>query len=158
MIIRFRLDHHPLFSGTLNRPMRTPYVLMVENDEDDQYITRQYFNEHSVDTKIFSDGAEMMRHLRECAITKEPLPAVILLDYHLLPATAVDIISLVRRSAAFAHIPIVVLSGTKSADIVRECYRSGANSFIQKPSTVEEIDRKISSFLGYWLHTVELAS
>ncbi len=137
--------------------MKTPYILTVENDEDDQYITRQFFSEHSVDTAMCVDGDEMIQYLRECVAGKAPLPAVILLDYHLTPRSAVEVIKVIRRDSAFAHIPIVVLSGTKSGEIVKECYRCGANSFIQKPSSVQDIDRKVSSFLTYWLHTVELA-
>ncbi len=138
--------------------MKAPYILTVENDEDDQYITRQFFSEHAVDTVVFNDGAEMMQYLRDCVSRKSPLPAVILLDYHLMPGTAVDIIKIIRRESAFAHIPLVVLSGTKSEEIVRECYKNGANSFIQKPSRVQDIDQKVSSFLTYWLQTVELVN
>jgi len=136
--------------------MKEPYILTVENDEDDQYITRQFFSEQAVDTVMFNDGEEMMLYLRQCVARKTPLPAVILLDYHLMPKTAVDIIRLIRRESDFAHIPVVVLSGTRSDEIVRECYRNGANSFIQKPSRVQDIDKKVSSFLTYWLRTVEL--
>jgi hypothetical protein len=39
---------------------------------------------------------------------------------------------------------------------VKEAYRLGANSFIQKPSTLHLTKEKIETFAKYWLEVVEL--
>lgn len=133
-------------------------ILMLEYDEDDQYITLQYFKEHShsIDLRIVSSSEEVISYLLECKEGKEKYPSLLLLNYNSTPMNAVELISKVKNDAMLKHIPAVVLSGTIIPGIVKECYTHGASSFIQKPSLSEETNQKISTFIEYWFRSVEL--
>lgn len=133
-------------------------ILMLEYDEDDKYITLQYFQEHSgrVDLRIVSSSEEVIAYLHECKNGNEKYPSLLLLNYNSTPMNAVELISEVKNDAALRHIPAVVLSGTIIPGIVKECYVHGASSFIQKPSLSDETAKKIGTFVEYWFSTVEL--
>jgi response regulator RpfG family c-di-GMP phosphodiesterase len=133
-------------------------ILMLENDDDDRYITQAVFDEHRYDIKIHfvSTSQEVFTHLLQCEKNHVPFPSLILLDYHAIPSNAVDILNELKSGSKYNHIPVVVLSGTVKNEIIKECYTAGASSFIQKPDKVTETDAKISSFFQYWFKTVEL--
>jgi CheY-like chemotaxis protein len=137
--------------------METPYVLMLEYDEDDQYITNQYFIDFSIQVKMVNTSDELFHFLGHCIKNKTLLPSLILLDYHSGPLNAKEIMKMLKWNQPLSHIPLVVLSGSKNNEIIKECYQHGASSFIQKPASDSETAKKISLFLQYWFNTVELS-
>jgi response regulator RpfG family c-di-GMP phosphodiesterase len=133
-------------------------ILMLEQDDDDRYITQAVFDEHHYDLKIqfVTTSNEVFSHLAQCEKNNTRFPSLILLDYHSSPSNAVEILNELKSTGKFSHIPVVVLSGSVKSEIIKECYGSGASSFIQKPSKSADTDAKISSFFKYWFETVEL--
>lgn len=131
-------------------------IIMLEDDEDDRYISQAVFGENHADVtlKFVSTSHELMSLLQTYVISKSLLPAMILLDYHASPLNAVEILKELKSEPAYKHIPIVVLSGSVHPDIIRDCYAHGASSFIQKPSA--NVENKISAFIRYWFGVVEL--
>lgn len=136
----------------------TRSILMLEHDDDDRYITQTTFTENHYPLKLHfvNDSDDLFAFLLSCEKTYTPYPALILLNHYAVPANAVDIIRELKSDSKYAHIPVVVLSGTVNSEMLRQCYAAGANSFIRKPASGSEINNKISSFIHYWFETVEL--
>lgn len=135
--------------------MKRSKILMLEHDEDDRYITKAFFDEgrYPLDIDFVHNSNEFSTYLEQCP----ELPALIMVNQHAVPMNAVELLKMVKSNPAHRHIPVVVLSGTSNEEMIRECYASGASSFIQKPAGHAETDHKISSFIRYWFETVELA-
>jgi len=133
-------------------------ILMLEDDEDDRYITEVVFREKQSSLKLHfvNSSDDLFAFLFSCERKFLPYPTLILLNHYARPANAVDILRELKTNARYAHIPVVVLSGTASSEIVRNCYAAGASSFIKKPASNSETDEKISNFLHYWFESVEL--
>ena len=133
-------------------------ILMLEYDEDDQYITRQHFEKYKgrIDIEIVNSSEEVMAYLSACNTGRKTTPSLFLFNYNATPLNAVELLQEVKKEKEFKHIPVVVLSGTIIPGIVKECYQSGASSFIQKPALLEDTDQKIQTFINYWFKTVEL--
>lgn len=131
---------------------------MLEDDEDDRYITEAVFKEKqsSLNLHFVNSSDDLFAFLISCEKNFLPYPALILLNHYARPANAVDVLRELKTNARYAHIPVVVLSGTASSEEVRNCYAAGASSFIKKPASGSEIDDKISTFLHYWFENVEL--
>lgn len=136
----------------------TRSILMLEHDDDDRYITEAVFTDNHYPLKIdFVDTSDdLFAFLLSCEKGLTPFPSVILLNHYATPLQSVDILRALKQNSKYAHIPVVVLSGTSSQEIVQHCYAVGANSFIQKPSSGADIHTKISTFVKYWFDTVEL--
>lgn len=128
-----------------------PYVLMLEDDADDRYITETTINElgYDIPVKFLNYGRELMKYLSE---SQEP--SLILLDYN--PVSGGEILRELKTHPDFNHIPVVVLSEVASASHVRQCYQLGANTFIKKPDTAEMTLLKIGTFFKYWFEVAEI--
>jgi CheY-like chemotaxis protein len=137
--------------------MKNPYILMVENDEDDRYITREYFNDASIPVKMLDGTDELFSELASCVQRNQPLPALILMNFYTGPMDTRDTLIKLKQSTAYSHIPVVILSESTDDTRIRYAYNWGASSFIKKPALVDETNKKISNFITYWFGTVELA-
>lgn len=131
---------------------------MLEHDDDDRYITEAVFNEnrYPLTLEFVVNSTDLFAHLLSCEKRLATLPSLIFLNYHASPLGAVDILRTLKENPRYRHIPVVVLSGTVEDDALRKCYEVGANSFITKPSSAQQINEKISSSIKYWFETVEL--
>lgn len=136
----------------------TRFILMLEDDDDDRYITEAVFKEKQSSLKLqfVNNSDDLFAFLFSCERNSLAYPSLILLNHYARPSNAVDILRELKTNARYAHIPVVVLSGVVSSEIVRNCYAAGASSFIKKPSSSNETDNKISTFLHYWFENVEL--
>jgi CheY-like chemotaxis protein len=136
----------------------SPTILMLEHDEDDQYITQSFFEDNKFDVALnfVADSKSLKSYLQDVKTGGIAAPSLILLNYLAFPNDGLTILKDLKADSAFKHIPVVVLSGTVQKDIIRQCYECGASSFIQKPSVNRENDRKITNFFRYWFQTVEL--
>jgi CheY-like chemotaxis protein len=136
--------------------MERPLILMLECDADDRYITASSFKENNIDVTIVfqHSSTDFFTYLEKSKDTG--YPSLILLDMNAVPLNARDVLRELKASPEFSHIPVVVLSEMTNARLVKDCYALGASSFILKPGSVEQTDKKIMSFLKYWFETVEL--
>lgn len=136
----------------------TRSILMLEHDDDDRYITQTTFTENHYPLKLHfvNNSDDLFAFLLSCERTYTAYPALILLNHYAVPANVAEIIRELKSHSKYAHIPVVVLSGTVNSEMVRQCYAAGANSFIRKPASGSEINKRISSFIQYWFETVEL--
>ena len=130
---------------------------MVENDEDDRYITREYFNDASIQVKILRGSDELLLELSTCVHSDRGFPALILMNLYSSPISTRDTLAKLKQNTLYNHIPVVILSETADEVRIKEAYSWGASSFIQKPALVDETNKKISNFIAYWFDTVELA-
>jgi CheY-like chemotaxis protein len=127
------------------------YVLMLEDDSDDRYITESTINElgYNIPIKFLNHDRELFRYL-----TQYEEPSLILLDYN--PVTGAETLRQLKTHPDFNHIPVVILSEVASPNHVRQCYQLGANTFIKKPDTAGMTMYKIQTFFKYWFEVAEI--
>lgn len=138
--------------------MNIPSILMLEPDDADRFITKIYFEENNflADLQFAGNSSEFFNYLEGRTKQSLDMPALILLNMHAVPQNAADILRDLKASPALAHIPVVILSGSKDPKMIKECYSLGASSFIQKPDNEPDTNKKILNFINYWFQTVEL--
>lgn len=131
------------------------YVLMLQADEDDRFLTESILEEmqHTVPMRFIARISEM-----EGLIVTAGLPAVILINNQDHRHKAIDIVKYLKADPALAHIPVVVLGEITTADYTRQYYRAGANTYITKPSSIAAMRKKIQLFLEYWFDVAEVQS
>ena len=126
---------------------------MIEDDMDDRYITQTYFADFgsSIALRFLNGHDNVLQYLE--GLDRSDLPELIVLD----PGKrGNDTLQQLKGHARFREIPVVVVSEITHPSTVKEAYRLGANSFIQKPSTLNLTKEKIETFAKYWLEVVEL--
>ncbi|UCN00247.1 response regulator [Sulfurimonas sp. SWIR-19] len=82
---------------------------------------------------------------------------LIILDMELPDIHGLEFLKLLRKDSRFLSIPIIVLSGTSTPDIIRDVLKNGANDFLKKPYVFEEFILKVDLWIDYFKKEKELA-
>jgi CheY-like chemotaxis protein len=116
--------------------MKKIKIIIVENDEDEQFFMKEGFEE-SGDFTILAfaeNGDQLLTILND---TKE-LPDLILSDLNMPGKNGYDILKEVNADARFSKIPVIITSTSSIKSVVDNCLKLGATRFVQKPETFVE--------------------
>lgn len=101
----------------------------------------------------FDDGASMLEKLEH----EEP-PALLLLDWAMPDLSGPEICNVVRGRFDDFRLPILILTGVKQRIDAVEALAAGANDFITKPFTKEELVARIDAQLRIRRHAADRIS
>jgi CheY-like chemotaxis protein len=135
-------------------------LLLVDDDEVDAYLIRKAFGLASVPLEFnhLMDGRDLNEYLnRASAPPHKPAPPdIVLLDINMPAMNGFEVLRKLREFETVGHIPVVMLTtSTLPADVER-AYREGANSFIVKPNSVDEMQAFAEGFSQYWFKLARL--
>ena len=112
------------------------------------------------DDEEMSHAVKLMLQLLEFEVTTFPnarsagqallagrRPDLLVLDINMPEVTGIDFLEFVRSRAEFKHLPVVMLSTETADQQVDEALRLGANEFVFKPVTIEELERAVGNVL-----------
>ena len=113
------------------------------------------------DDEEMSHAVKLMLQLLEFEVTTFPnarsagqallagrRPDLLVLYINMPEVTGIDFLEFVRSRAEFKHLPVVMLSTETADQQVDEALRLGANEFVFKPVTIEELERAIGNVLS----------
>jgi CheY-like chemotaxis protein len=136
-----------------------PSILIVDDSSDDVLLLKRAFKKAGVANPIHSvkSGREAIAYLRGIAPfedrTRHPLPSVILLDLQMPDGDGFDVLQWIRNKFPSGGLLVVVLTRLEELRKINRAYALGANSFLTKPGSPEELQELIRIFSGYWLLT-----
>ena len=134
-------------------------ILLVEDSPEDYETTERAFRRSGLKNPIFrcSDGDDALDFLfRRGSYADAPRPGVVLLDLNLPGTDGREVLAQVKGDPRLRTIPVVVLTTSADERDVESCYRAGANSYIQKPVSLESFLRAIQVLKSYWFEIVLL--
>jgi CheY-like chemotaxis protein len=120
-------------------------ILMVDDSEDDLILMRTAFemaNGHCL-LQAVRNGEEAVAYLDGrglfCDRKKFPLPIIMLLDLNMPKMNGFEVLSWVRSRPGLKRLAIMVLSASIRTEDVVQAFDLGANSFLVKPSTLDDL-------------------
>lgn len=75
-------------------------------------------------------------------------PELIVLDINMPEVTGIDMLEFLKIRTDLKHIPVVMLSSETTDAQVDEAMKLGANAFVFKPVTIEELEAAINKALA----------
>jgi CheY-like chemotaxis protein len=81
----------------------------------------------------------------------EGLPSVILLDWHLQKTRGERFLVQLRSDPRLASIPVVVFTTSDDSSDMAAGYARGANGYVVKPATFDELVQFVGDLCSYWL-------
>jgi DNA-binding response OmpR family regulator len=75
---------------------------------------------------------------------------LLILDMELPDMHGIEVLKTIRQDIRFRDLPIMVLSGTTTPEIVREVLKNGANDILKKPFVFEEFILKVDLWIDYF--------
>jgi CheY-like chemotaxis protein len=67
-----------------------------------------------------------------------------------------EVLKEMKRDPNLKTIPVVVLTTSENPEDVTQSYQLHANSFVTKPSRLEQFLETVRSLVDFWFHTAEL--
>jgi DNA-binding response OmpR family regulator len=133
--------------------VRNPVILLVEDNPDDEELTRRAFQQSNVGTELVvaRDGAAALDYLLPASTDAKALPALVLLDLNLPKVSGLDVLRRMRAEPRTKLLPIVVLTSSKAEQDIVNSYGLGANSYVRKPVDFDEFAEAVRQLGVYWL-------
>lgn len=142
--------------------MKNKRLLLVEDNSDDELLTRRAFEKYSEISHIdvASDGVEALEYLSidtgfpssgKSISPANSLPDLILLDLKMPRLNGHEFLKYLRSSSVTAHIPVVILTTSSEEKDIATSYKLGANSFLRKPVNFLDFGKTIEQLSRYWL-------
>jgi DNA-binding response OmpR family regulator len=75
-------------------------------------------------------------------------PHVLFLDINMPEVSGLDMLEFLRRRPEWKQLPIVMLSSESADSTVDRALALGADAYIMKPATIDEIDKALTSALN----------
>lgn len=124
-------------------------ILLIEDNTLDRELTIRSFHENGFNGGIIVavDGAEAISIITGPVLSNLKL---VLVDLKLPKVDGFDVIKAVRACERTRLLPVVVFTSSEEENDIRRSYEAGANSYVVKPITYDEINRAISAVGKYW--------
>jgi CheY-like chemotaxis protein len=136
-------------------------ILIAEDDADDRFLIQTAFDEKGYDDKLefVENGVELLSYLNDAQISekRDLMPRIILLDLNMPKKDGRQVLREIKQHQVFKKIPIVVFTTTKNEKEIIRCYELGANSYIVKPSTFDDLLSAVEQIHTYWLNIASVA-
>jgi len=144
-------DEHALFT-----------ILMVDDDPDDRLLFKEACEEVRLRNPLhfLENGEQLVDYLKRRGPYEkhkdEPYPGIILLDLNMPLKDGREALEEVKADPELRHIPVIVLTTSKSEDDILSSYGLGASSYIVKPISLDRLMRVVNSIGEYWVQIVEV--
>jgi CheY-like chemotaxis protein len=130
-------------------------ILLVEDDRRDVELTLAALEENNLANQVFvvHDGAEALDYLyrRGPFQTREGgNPVAVLLDLKMPKVNGLEVLKIIKADKNLKMIPIVVLTSSREAPDVIECYQHGVNAYVVKPVDFSEFMKAVKQLGIFW--------
>lgn len=132
-------------------------ILLVEDNEDDVFLMRRALKGARVvnPLHVAEDGQEAVDYLAGAGKFADreayPMPAIVFLDLKLPYLSGHDVLAWIRRQKELESLVVIVLTSSNEPSDLNRCYALGANSYLVKPPTPEQLEDLAKAFKWYWL-------
>lgn len=137
------------------KPLRT--ILLVEDDQNDRLLFMRAVKKADISDPVqfASDGQAAIDYLAGTGEfadrTRYPSPDLVVLDLRLPLATGFEVLASLRQNPDTRHVPVVILSSSPSGADIAQAYALGANGYLVKPSSAEDLLSLVLSLKSFWL-------
>jgi chemotaxis family two-component system response regulator Rcp1 len=134
------------------------HIVLVEDNPADAEMLELALQQASTPVHIvrLDDGVKAIEYLSQDNASRQH--DLVLLDLNLPRLSGFEVLERIRAREDLKSLPVVVMSGSNDPNDIERCYRSGANSYICKPTHLEEIFFTIEHLVAYWSKVVKLPS
>ncbi len=117
-------------------------ILIVDDNEMMRGFLQHMLGK-TYDTNIVSSGEEALKVLHD----KAHMPDLILTDFDLDGINGLEMLTYLKSSVLYKHIPVIILSGKGNSNNRINCLMAGATDFITKPFNPIELQVKLRGML-----------
>ncbi|HET7010862.1 MAG TPA: response regulator [Anaerolineales bacterium] len=110
-------------------------VWIVDDDDEMSQAVKLMLQMLNAQVEIYGDARAAARTLLDGV-----KPDVLILDINMPEVSGIDMLEFIRRTSHLKGLPVVMLSSETTDVQVDEAMAKGANAFVFKPVTIEELE------------------
>ena len=124
-------------------------IVLAEDSPADFQIMKSTFDELSMGLELIhvKDGKELLDYLNQETLSKI---AVVMLDLDMPNINGREVLEQLYHDEELKKVPVVVFSAMTNSQTILDCYDIGANAFVRKPDTAEEMGKSLSAIANFW--------
>jgi len=132
-------------------------ILYAEDDENDAFLVERAFNQAQVPNAlvIVPDGNTAIQYLagtgKYADREKHPIPCLVLLDLKMVGKSGLEVLKWIRTHPTVCTLPVLMLTSSNLDGDVHRAYLMGANGYLVKPNTPDEMLIMAKGIKDYWL-------
>jgi CheY-like chemotaxis protein len=132
-------------------------ILLVEDNEDDVFLMKRALKAAQIANPLFvvEDGQQAVDYLSGTGqfIDRQahPFPAVVFLDLKLPMKSGLEVLEWIRAQEHLENLVVLVLTSSSEPSDLKRAYSLGANSYLVKPPTANQLLDLAKAFKWYWL-------
>lgn len=119
-------------------------ILSVDDDPVNQEVVQGYLNESGYRVKTADDGKTALD-----LVENEELPDIVLLDIMIPGIDGYEVCRRIRKKYSSLELPIIMVTARNQTDALVEGFRSGANDYLTKPFSKNELIARIDTHIGF---------
>lgn len=137
--------------------MRNLIILAVDDDVRECLLVKDAFQIIDVVDPIHTvhDGAEAIDYLEGNGKFADrdqfPFPSLLLLDLKMPGMNGFEFLAYIKKNPTLTVIPTIVFSASNDVGDVKNAYLLGANAYIVKGRTFDEICSQLKFIYGFWM-------
>jgi len=123
-------------------------ILLIEDNADDVYLTELAIKESNINGNflVINNGKTAIQLIEGLVNKNKKLPDIILLDVNLPKVTGIEVLKYIKSNSATVNISTVVFTSSDSIADMKYCYESGADLFVRKPNSIQDL-RSIMQYI-----------
>jgi two-component system response regulator len=131
-------------------------ILLVEDNRDDYEATCRAFGKANLLNPIVwcRSGREALDYLKHEGAHQDAAdgtwPGLVLLDLNMPGLDGRKTLQLIKQDDKIKQIPVIILTTSADERDIEACYRTGANTYVQKPVNFEGLIEAIRRLKAYW--------
>ena len=133
--------------------------MLVEDSPSDIDLTLEAFKRITTPNQIsvVEDGEEALLFLKKEGQYKNvSTPDIILLDLNLPKIDGRNVLTEIKSNDTLKHIPVIVLTTSKSEEDILKSYKLHANCYITKPVDIKQFWEMINCIELFWFKIARL--
>jgi len=136
--------------------LKDQIILLAEDDSNDVLLIQRAFQKAGLRNilKVARDGEQAINYLSGKGIYSNreqyPLPFLLLLDLKMPGTDGFEVLEWLRNEPQLKRLLVVVLTSSNLQSDVDRAYELGANSYLVKPVSFDEMVHLIQRFEAYW--------
>jgi chemotaxis family two-component system response regulator Rcp1 len=136
-------------------------ILLVEDNAADVRLLQEAIAESGYRCRlhVVTNGEQAVDYVfRRADFADAPRPDLILLDYNLPRKNGAEVLDELKHNPSVSCIPVVVLTSSRSEQDVNTAYAHGANCYLRKPNTLDQIYDLVHTLGHHWFELAMLPS
>jgi two-component system response regulator len=137
--------------------MAEKFMLLVEDNADDEALTLHALKENNILNKVVvaRDGAEALEYLfgigPHAGRDLSEMPTVVLLDLMLPKIDGLGVLRRLRADDKTRLLPVVILTTSQEEEDLISSYSLGANSYVHKPVDINQFVMAVRQLGLFWM-------